>query len=210
MAWNPNQQRKFVSRKFRLALDENYHLDKIRGEKKERKKLTLNVWTALAISVVILILAFVLPRMAKAVVLRRHTDALVDLNKTMDAILQTEMQKPGNDTVFVVEEGGRYFLFWYCDGANSLKKDDEKDNTVYYNLVEISNPGDSIMPINVKKGKTVTYPFNSSPVTDKGDNINLTDDLQLLTGCRIVKYDVNDELQKVLKKNVKLYKVVGK
>lgn len=199
MAWDPYQQKKFVSRKYKFALDENFHLDKIRGEKKEKKKLTLNVWTTLIISIALLLIAFVVPGAAKAVIIRRHTDAMVETEKTRDAFFKFTDNYPDDYTLIVVEKGGKYYLFWYDSHASGLKKDGE--NVVSYgNLVEISSPEDGLtLPVNVAPGRSFEYPFTSNPVETKGDSAKLTDGLQLMSGCKIQPYHgINDEIEKFI------------
>lgn len=216
MAWDPNQQHKFVSRKFRLSLEDNYHLDKkwtdrLSRKRDEKKKLTFNVWVALAISAVILIIAFVLPSVVKSAVVRRRTDALVDLGKTRDALSQAEMDRViSDDTLFVIEESERYFLFWYKSGANVVAKDGENPNGTYVDFVEISKPLDNRPPVNVQSGESLIYPFKEAPVKTQSGSVTLMPGLQLLSGYTIEEYPVGDELGKLLKSNVQLYRVVKK
>lgn len=208
MAWNPNQQRKFVARKNKFALDENYHLDKIRGEHKEKKKLTLNVWTTLAISLILLLTAFAVPRVAQAVITRSHTDALVDLDKTRQSMLQAQMDNTADDTIFVIKEAGKYYLFFSKSGANILSKEDGKDTEMYEGIVEISNPKEYRPPVNVEQDKHIQYPFTKNPIAEKDGTVQTMEGLAVLSGYKLSEYPVNDELEKLLKKNVSIYKLV--
>ena len=214
MAWDPIRQHKFVARKDKFDLDDNIRLDKVRHERSEKKKVTVQVWSLLAISIVILLAAFIVPGAANTAVSVRHTDALSDANKTKELILETNLSMPDDDTLFVVEEAGRYFVFWYQEGARQLDvddNDDEDEGEKYYGLVEISDPGKNILPINVKEGMSLVYPFKEEPICTLDDGrFALAEGLQILSGHKLVSFDANDEMRELQKDNVKIYKVVAK
>lgn len=210
MAWDP-YKKKFKSRKYRLAPEDNFKLDKIRGlddrdGKEEKQRQMLNVWTVMIVSVALLVVALIIPKIAETVIVRRHTDALVDLHNARMTMTKNSMETGiADNTIFVIERGGRYYMFWYKQGAAILGKKGEGYSAKYADLVEISDPGQYILPVNVAEGKSLEYPFLEEPIQDKDGKIKLLDGLEVLSGMELAVYAADEDTGNEIASNVKLY-----
>lgn len=210
MGIEPYYKKKFRSRKYRLDPTDNYKLDKIRGEdgKESVQKGKLNAALSLVIAVGILVVALLIPGAARSVIIRRHTDALVTAKKTSNIFLgEVNGMLLPDDTIMVVEQSGSYYLFWYKMGAGVYASKRDTSPTLT-DFVEINNPQSYRMPINVKKGKTLKYPFEENPIESNRGKIKLLDGLEVLEGYTVEDYPMEEELANRIPKNAKLFSFV--
>lgn len=187
--------RGFKARRYRVAADENIKLDKIRSGG-DRKQKGFGIWLVIAVAVVFLVSALMIPRVAEAVKARKRTNARSLADDTRDAILEAHLGAGiPNRTIFMVSEDDEYYLFWWLDGK----------------MLAIDRPEGYPMQINIEKGKELTYPFESAPIIGSGSSIRLMSGLEVLEGYEITEFVKNDELEAKLKKSyfqdVKLYRL---
>ena len=191
--------KKFKSRKYRLAPEDNFKLDRIREPSKdEGQHKKLNIWTVLAACVLFLIISFIIPKVASFTRERSRNDAFKWAKDAVQLIRKATMDSGSmvsENTMFVVERNNRYYLFWYTIAAP-----DEHSH-----LVEMGESDSYILPLNVKKGESVTYPFKEAPIETVGGKVKLSDKLELLNGYEIVSLSDNEEIARECRSTVHIY-----
>lgn len=207
MSFDPyNNKKKFKSRKFRLDPTDNFKLDRIRNADEKHdgiQKGKLNVLISLAAAIAVFLTALIIPTLANAVVTRRHSDALVDLDKAYSLLLQEEATSLSQNSIAVVEKGGRYYLFWRQNGA-AVHTDKKHGTGGIQGFAEINDVGDYIPVVNVAAGSAVEYPFKNAPIKIEEDRVELLDGLQVLSGHKIVEH----ERKSTQFENVKFYNLM--
>lgn len=192
--------KRFKSRKYRLAPEENYKLDRIREPSKDdgRQRKMFNIWTVIAACVLLLIISFVIPKTAVFIRDRRRNDAFKWAKDSVQLIRKATMDSGAmisEYTMFVVERGDRYYLFWYTEYAPDAQS----------HLVEMGESSKYTLPLNVKEGESVTYPFKEAPIAEVDGNIKLSDKLEVLKGYRIVSLSDNEEIERERRSSVYMY-----
>lgn len=193
---------KYKYKSTRSSNSDNLKLDKIRNtdsEKTDKIKSLFNVWIALIISVSILVLALIIPYVANFRRERFRNDAFKWAKDAVQIIRKTTMDTMGgmvmDRTMFVVKRSNQYYLFWYDTNAVETS-----------NLVEIDDPNGSLMPVNVKKGAELEYPFDTPPIVTTSDNkAELINGLQVLSGYEVVPFNNNESLNSEMISSVQLY-----
>ncbi len=191
--------KKFKSRKYRLDPEDNYKLDRIREpSKNEGQHKKLNIWTVIAACVLFLVISFIIPKTASFARERSRNDAFKWAKDSVQLIRKATMDSGSTvseNTMFVVERNNRYYLFWYTDAAP-----DE-----HAHLVEMGESNSYILPLNVKKGESVAYPFKEAPVDVVGGKVKLSDKLEVLKGYEVVPLTDNEEIARECRSTVHIY-----
>lgn len=191
--------KKFKSRKFRLDPEENYKLDKIRvPSKNEGKQKGFNIWMVIAASVVFLVISFIIPKTASFARERSRNDAFKWAKDAVQLIRKATMDSGATvqeNTMFVVERNNRFYLFWYTDAA--------PDQNAH--LVEMGESNSYILPLNVKKGESVAYPFKEAPIDVVNGKVKISDKLEVLKGYEVAELSDNEEIARECRSTVHIY-----